>query len=563
MSDSSTTSTSTSSLLSGLINFQGLGSGTDFGSVITKLIEVETQTRVTPLETWKETWTEKNAAFKELNSNLLTLKTTLAGFDTPNSFLTKTVASNDTTALTATATGEAQASAHTVVIGALAQNDILVTSNGVSTLSTAVTSANTSLKFSYEGQSITISNISAGTTLETLVNMINNNADARNKVRAATIYDGSKYHLQLYGMDLGATHTIAISNTGTLVFTAASFHKTQAAANSRLRVDGYPSAAGGWLERTTNSVSDVISGLTLNLKKANTGDTLNLSVAVDKEAVKENVRTFISQVNTVFSKIQTLTKVDTTDANNPTGSLLTGNYGVQIVGQNIKDIVANKGIGFSYYDAAAGSGDIYSALSQLGITTDADQGSTTYGLLTLDEDTLDAALDEDPDAVSELFAADYLGESLSANFSYYSCIEGTTKPGSYAVHIVTSASGISSATINGHAAKVSGWVITGAAGYPEAGLAVRLDNHTASSTFDGTVNLKQGKMGELVDELADLTKPFNKATYSGGPLAVLQANYNDIIANIDDKIEAEKKRISQQQQSLRACPVNISRPSHS
>lgn len=537
-------------ITSGAINFTGLGNGTDFNSLIEGLVKVE-QSRVTSLQTWRQTWTDKNAAFKDLNTKLLTLKTTLAGMDTQDEFLTKTVASTDTTSLTATASSSAQVASHTVEIGNLATNDVFVTASGTSSLSSSVTAANTNFTFSYAGTSITISNVAAGTTLESFVSMINNNADARNKVRATTIYDGSVYHLQLYGMDLGATNQVVISNTGTLIFSVSSFQETQGASNAKLRIDGYPSAAGGWIQRSTNSVSDVIPGLTLNLKKAAVGTTLNLSVSVDNEAVKQNVRTFISQVNDVLTNIQNMTKVDTTDAKKPKASLLTGNYGVQIIQQNLKSIIADKGLGFSYYDSATGSGDVYSSLSQLGVMTDAEQGSPTYGLLTLDETVLDAALTSDADAVSNIFAADNLGESLSGNFSYVGDIAGTTKPGAYTVHIVTSGAGISSATINGHAASISGWNITGTSGHDEAGLVIRLDNHTGNSTFDGTVNIKQGKTGELVDELADLTAPYNKTTYTGGPLSVLQLNYSDIIKGIDDKILFEQNRIDLYEQTLK------------
>ncbi len=66
---------------SGAITFTGLGSGTDFDSIIEQLIEVETAYRVTPLEEWKATWEEKIEAFQELNTQMLALQTALEAID--------------------------------------------------------------------------------------------------------------------------------------------------------------------------------------------------------------------------------------------------------------------------------------------------------------------------------------------------------------------------------------------------------------------------------------------------------------------------------------------------
>ncbi|MDD4951874.1 MAG: flagellar filament capping protein FliD, partial [Desulfovibrionaceae bacterium] len=394
---------------------------------------------------------------------------------------------------------------------------------------------------------ITIDNISAGTTLQGLVNMINNDPDARNKVRATTIYDGSVYHLQVYGMDMGTDNQVVVSNTGSLIFGVSDFQNSQDAQNSQLKVDGFPSAAGGWIERATNSVDDVIVGLTLNLKEANPGTTIQLTVDTDMDAVKENVRDFVDQLNEVRTKIQELTKFDETTES---GSILTGNYGVDMISQKLKGITADIGVGFEYYNQTTGAGDKYSALSQLGILTDAEQGSLTYGLLVIDEDRLDEVLQDDPEAVAQLMSAYYEGESRSSDFTYVSYIDGTTQAGNYEVQIVSDGSSITSATINGQAAIISGWEITGASGTDEAGLLIRLDNHGAG-TYTGTVSLKLGKAGQLVNELTDLTKPYNAATYEGGPLAILERNYQDIMDNIDDKIAWEEDRIEKMERNLR------------
>jgi len=532
---STSTTTDATSFTSGSINVSGLGNGTDFNSLIDGLIEAESATK-NKFENWKTTWNYKVQGFQYLNTKLLSLKTTLGGMDTVDEFLSKTVTSTSDTSVSATANSQAVTGAHSIVVGQLAQNDILTTASGVSSLSSVVTSANTSLTFSYAGTSYTISDIGAGSTLTSLVNFINANAATKDKVRATTVYDGSAYHLQLYGMDQGAGNQLAITNTGSLVFGAASFQNTQEAQSSLVKVDGFPIGSGNWIARDTNSVEDVIPGVSLTLKQANSNATITIGVTTNTDAIKTNIETFISAVNEVRSALQALTKVSNSSGT-ATGSLLTGNYGVQLIGTQLKEVLSDLGLGFNMFDSASGTGDYYSALSQIGIGTDSDESSSTYGMLVLDEEGLDEALENDADGVAELFAANYDGQSDSADFSYLAKINGKTKAGSYDVKVVTGATGITSATINGVACGIDGWRITALSG-DAAGMVIQLDNHTLNSSFSGRVDLKLGKSGELSEKLAQLTNS------SSGPLAILEENYGEIMDSIDDKIAREERRLT-------------------
>lgn len=534
---------------SGSISFAGLGSGTDFNELIDKLIDVE-RGRITRLETWKSSWKTKNDQFASLNTQMLSLKSTLEDFDTINEFLKKKVTSSDTTRLTATAESAAMEANTTIEIGQLASNDVHITASGTSSLKTAITSSNTSFTFSYAGKSYTINDIPAGTTLEGFVNLLNNHPDSRNLIRASTVYDGSVYHLQLSGKDQGSNNQLVISSAGGIIFGGSDFIESQNATNSQIRVNGFPSAGGGWIERSSNTINDVLEGITLNLREAEVGKTIKLTTTTDASNIKETVQKFVDAVNTVRAQIIKITSVSEDDTGKATGSILTGNYGVDMIAQKLKNITADMGLGFTPWDDAAMTGDRLSTLSQLGIMTDAEQGSPTYGLLKIDEEEFDKAMEENsPDDIAKLFSAKNFGESQSTDFTFSSLIEGSTKSGVYDVNIVSDGSKIVSATINGVEASVDGWEITGKTG-DALGMAIRLDNISAG-THSGTVTVKTGKVGEMIDELKELTKPYNKYTYEGGPLAVLQDNYKDIMESIDDKIAYETTRINKMETNLK------------
>lgn len=541
---------------SGNINFAGLGSGTDFNQMIDGLIKLE-RVHINRLESWKSTWEAKVEKFKELDTALLSMQTTLKSMDTLDEFMTKAVTTSDSDTLTASATSSALVTSHAIEINQLAQNDITVTASGTSEITDSIFSSTGTFTFSYQGESVTLSNIPAGTTLQGFVNMVNAHADSRDKIRATTIYDGTSHHLQIYGLDLGADSQLLISNTNGMIFSNTSFLETQNAQNSQIKVDGFPPGASDWIERDTNSISDVVDGITMNLKKTTSpGSTINIGVTVDNEGMKENVQKFVDQNNTIRQMIKDLTDVETS-SDKAEGSILTGNYGVELlVGQRLKDIISSKGLGFDWYSESGGttSGDKYSALAQVGILTNADSGGANMGLLELDTDELNKALEDDPMAVAKLFSANYLGKSASPNVQYMSHISGVTKPGEYNVQYEVSGGKLVSATINGEAALVnaSTWEITGNGGTDAAGMSIRVENRS-DGTFGNSnddaadaikVFLQLGKSGELVSALDDITG-------EEGPLNILQDNYDTIMRNIDKKIEREERRVENKERMLK------------
>lgn len=527
-------------LVSGQITFSGLGTGMDFAAIIDQLVEVE-RIHINRLETWKEEWNDKIESAQELNTKLLSLKTSLSGMDTMDEFLVKTVSSSDSTVVTATADSDAQIATHSVTVNQLAQNEILVSSGAsfVTDPSTVDITSGAARQFdyTYDGHATVSVSVPSGSTMNDLVSLINSDPDNPGIKAGVLKIADNEYRLQLWGMDLGKDYDITVEVTTTIPdYGNGDFTTSQSAQNSQIRVDGFPPA--GWIERETNTIDDVITGITLSLK--NTGSA-TLTVDTDTDAVKDKVREFVNQVNEVRSVI-----IEMTDFNSytETGSVMTGNYSVQIIDSRLKSIIADKGLGFDY------TNDVISSLASIGILTNAEEGADNEGLLELDEESLDAALSSYPTELAEIFAADYIGDTNSSDFRYYSYIEDVTEAGEYDVSYTVSGGAVASATINGHTASISGTQITGASGYDESGLVIEVEN-LADGNYTGEVYLKLGKAGELINELKDLTNA------SSGPLHIIQDSYQDIIDNIDDKIADEEDRIAQMESRLRERFANL------
>ena len=539
---------------SGAIYFTGLSSDIDFDSIISAEVSAASYKKE-QLEDWEADWQEKIDALQELNTALLELRTALKEIDSVSEFVTKDAESSDSGVVTATADGDAEEGTHTVVVKQLAQNDVLVGSTGFSATTDSVCSSDATFTYSYAGEEFSIE-VSAGTSLQSLASLITNNSGSKGDVKAIVINDGDSYHLEIYGMDKGAENTVSIVSSTLSGFAATDFEHTQTAQDALFKVDGYPTASDAWISRDTNTIDDVVDGLTLTLRDA--GET-RLTVTLDTDALQENIETFVDAVNTVKSLIDELTAVtvgesdddeddsDTTVSSDDSasGSVLTGNYGVNLVESRIKDIVASSGLGFTAYDADTGLGDYYSTLSQIGIQTDTDTSSDTYGLLVIDYEDLYEALDEDPEGVASLFVADYEGDTDSSDFSYVSCVEGTTDAGEHDISYVVSGGKLVSAYVDGEEAEiVDGWEITAAPGTEAEGLTVRVDNR-ADGSYSGTASIKQGKVGELIDALAYITDD------ESGTLNIIVDNYQTIVDNAESSISKEEDRLTLLEDRLR------------
>jgi len=537
------------STTSGSIRFSGLGSGTDFDSITTQLLEIE-KAHMYKLQSWRAEWEDKSTAFDELSSAMLSLDSTLQDMNTTEEFLIKQANSSNSTAITASATSEGEVGSHVLTVNRLATTDVHMGNTVFASSSTSVTSTAAQFSLTYASTHAITIDIPANATLSQMATLINSDPENQNYVKASLINDGTGYRLQLRGMGLGDGKDIVINDTITTLtdFKAAKFDTAQAAQDAQLKLDGWP--ASGYIERSTNSVDDLIDGLTLNLLSTGTS---TITTSVDNDAILKSVQTFVEQVNTVIKLVQEQTKV-TTSGKSANGSVLTGNYGVQFISQSIKNILAEKGIGFDR------NMDTLTSLASVGITTDSDEGSATFGQLLFDESAFSDAIKTDPDSVAKLFSADYDIASFetagstttsSVNYKVDSLIRGVTKAGEYAISYTVSGGAITSATINGYPAGIDGNKITAVGSNNAArGLALEVVN-LANGTVNGKVQIKSGKIEELSQKVQQMTDSNN------GTLEILKDNYKDIMDAIDDKITYEEARFTLKEKNLRRKFANL------
>lgn len=352
-------------------------------------------------------------------------------------------------------------------------------------------------------------------------------------------------------------------------------------ANAIYTVDNWPME----LESESNSISDVIEGVTIDIQGVGEA-TINVNTDVD--ALQESVQTFLDAVNSLLTTVQTFTKYDenaettSTDPEDDNysmsqltsqkGGLLQGNYGVQLFNSRFKSVLTGTPAGYQGRTSADDilSGDLLANLANMGIKTDTDQNSETYGLLViapsstieslteLDQENYNTMISENMEAVVDFFCGpSTAGTSTTNAFRYASSVQGITQAGIYDVSYEVDAAGnILDVYINGVKANNDpsmGSNYYSCASGDARGLSIIIDD-LSPGKHEGQVRIKYGLLdtvdnflkqeltwqdtGDGVDDDSMAVKSQN------GALMILQDNYKTIMENIQDKIDREKDRIA-------------------
>lgn len=535
---------------SGSITFSGLGNGTDFDEIR----EAQVEAQSVQLETYEADLEETEYIvdlLEELQEEFEALEDTLSEYDDPDEFIEMDVTTTDDDAVSVEATGEAREGTYELEINQLARYDVWATTGYTyDSTDTVITTTDTQLTFTYGDETITV-DVAAGTTLQGLVDSINRDSDASEAVEASLLSDGDEYYFFLSGQDTGADNTITLTDTGTIDgFDLSNFENTQEACNAQIKVDGFPPGEDTWLERDSNEIDDVIDGVELNLRDTTDGSTLTINVEYDEDAIKEKIYDFVEEVNQIILDIQTLTgrledaanvesgddadeAADDDDADDVTYTV--DNYVTDFIYDSIKNVLSAQGIG-TYYDYDSGVGDYYNSLAMLGFYTDTDEGSDTFGQLQDDEDTLDAALDDDPGAVARLFCASGEATTYSDDLKVTSWVDSLTEGGAYDVSYTVSGGVITEAYIDGEAATIDGTTLfASSSDSGSQGLYLQATN-LSDGDHSGTVYVKQGKVGEMIDVISELSA-------GDGVLATQIEYYEESVSSLEDSIYSEELRL--------------------
>lgn len=394
----------------------GVGSGLDLQGMLTKLMQVEQQP-LTLLQKQQSSYQSKISALGTLQSSLAALQTAATGL-TPSSTQTATekfasysASVADSTIASASAAKGAVAGTYSLEVSSLATAQRLVSpASAFTSASTALNVDAGTLKIEFgkltpatttplaaatytpdATRELNIS-ISAGASLNDIRDAIN----ANNGGISATIVTGTNGpQLVLTSLKEGTDNVMQLSGltgtdagnfnfnpltpaVGSLSESAAGGHS---ASNAAFTLNGIAGTS------STNAVTGVLDGVTLNLSKTNVGTPTTVTVSQNTTAgLTSALQAFVKAYN---------------DANSTMGGLGTYNATTKIAGALQGDTslrTAQSQVRSQLFGTVAGGSSAYQRLSDIGVSVARD------GTMSLDTTKLSAAVSSDFTGVANLVA---------------------------------------------------------------------------------------------------------------------------------------------------------------
>ncbi|HJV26685.1 MAG TPA: flagellar filament capping protein FliD [Aromatoleum sp.] len=374
------------------ISAGGIGSGLDTASIISQLMSIERQP-ITALTKQVSSFQSKLSALGQLKGGLSALQTAAEALSKTDKFSAFKATVADSTLFSAAAGTTATAGSYAVQVKYLAQAHKLASAGFASNSATVNTGTLTIELGQLTGGAGGTYTADASKTLSITVDGTNNTLEgvrnainaAKKGVTATIVNDGSASpaRLVITSNNSGTANTIRMSGITGLDYdpvanTGAMEQKIQSQ-DAQLEIDGIA------ITRSTNTVSDAIPGVTLNLTKTNLGSTTTLTVASDQDTVKSNIQAFVKAYNDLNSMIKTQTAFD---ANTKTAGALNGDSTVRTVASRMRSVIN---------ESVSGLSSGFSRLADVGISFQAD------GSLKLDSSKLDTALSDPTKDVSAIF----------------------------------------------------------------------------------------------------------------------------------------------------------------
>ena len=423
------------------ISSLGVGSGLDLSSLVSGLLEAERAPIANRLALKEQNFNTELSAFGLLRSSLSQFQGSLSGLQSASAFNAKEISISEPSIFSATAENSADTGSYSVEVTALAKAQSLATNaaTAFASLDDTIGSGTLTVQFgttttspygftpdlSATPQTIEVNAVNKNTTLEGLRDYINDDENGY-AIQASIVNDGNGYRLLLTSENSGAANSMEITSSGDgdgddndnsglsqLAFNASaqsSMIQTVAAQDAALSINGLD------ITSETNSINNAISGVSLDLLKAEAGSFISVNVQENRNEITASVTNFVTAYNELRENIKALTSYD---PDTGTGSALTGDFTVRSISSQIRNVI---------FGSLSTVNSNIRSLVDVGITTN------SSGTLELDSGKLSEALLDYPDEVEALFSL--TGSTSDPGIGYVSA-SSETRPGDYPINVVS------------------------------------------------------------------------------------------------------------------------------
>ena len=368
------------------------GSGVDVASLAQNLVDAERIPQENAINAKITKNESRISGYAAMSFVLSQVQTALTDLKDQKNFNSLSVDNSQPAAFSVTTSTSAAMGSHEISVSSLAKGQRTVSDGFASSSDALNTGAGFDFSLTVGTSAYTISIANGKDTPQGIVDAIN----AANKgVKAQVVDTGAanpavRYKIALMG-ELGSAKQFSLS--GSPVVAGLNFTDIQSATDAQLSVDGVP------YTRTSNTLTDVVPGLTLNLKAKTTGPaTINLSR--DTAPLQTKMQALVTAYNdaqTIFTAVS-----DPKSTLDTYGATLVGDSTVRQVRQQLRDMLMSP---------SSTPGTSVGALWQMGFSID------QKGVMALDSTKLDTALSTKFDDVVKAMTGNQNGLSPQSAIS--------------------------------------------------------------------------------------------------------------------------------------------------
>lgn len=364
-----------------MITAPGVGSGLDVNSIVNQLMALERR----PMEALQQRQNQYEAqlsAYGQLKSALSDYQNAMEGLSSQDAFKVYSASSSNEDALQVSAASTAPLGSYDVRVERLAGYHKMASAE-FSNTATFGGSAGDSIAIQIGSDPANTLSIDLGSakTLEEIRDLIND--DLNNPGVGATVVNGNNGNqkLVLTSEDSGAASAMTISYGGSLSAASLELQTLNDVGGDLSLLDAQISVDGYSVTRSSNSIADVIQGVTLDLRQAQTGTDIRVNIDRDLDAAKESVQSFADAYNDLRGAIKNLRS-----------GQLEADSTLLSIERGLLNIMNNPG-----------SSGVYNHLSEIGLTVQKD------GNMSVKATKLENALNAEFAGVADLFANDQSG----------------------------------------------------------------------------------------------------------------------------------------------------------
>jgi flagellar hook-associated protein 2 len=371
----------------------GLGTGYSSTNIVTTLVALK-KAPITALQTTQSSAKAAATALSTFSSKLAAVKTAAKDLSDPTAY-EPFAATTTGSGVVASTSGASVAASYLVQVSQLAQAQRTVSDPQASSTAALGQSGTLSLTINGTRSDVTIS---PDQSLASIATALSRAA----RVSAAVVFDGSRYRLQVRGLDTGAASAIDFSEADGVDLGLGKPSNTSLQAQ-----DAVATVDGLTVTSPTNQVKGALDGVSLAFSLV-TPSPVTVTVAPDASALSSKVGALVSAYNAVVSFAHANAGYGSTAATN---SLLQSDHAMQSALNTLKKLMTAP--------ASSGSG-AYTTPASVGLKLAND------GTVSLDQNNLTTAVQSDPTTVRALFVTDHASGANGVMKSFASAIDSLT-----------------------------------------------------------------------------------------------------------------------------------------